>query len=148
MFFWLLAGMTTKSLAQHENLWENLLKKNGGHSISAEKDTPFSGSKWTVNQKLDKILDSLADKSRKAKLIHGYRILIYSGNSRDEAGKAKELAYKTMSALDVYTTYSNPTFKVKMGDFYQKLDAYLVMKKLQGKFPSAVLVEEIVNLKL
>lgn len=112
------------------------------------EESSFKESAHCLERPIEMWLDSLAEKSRKARLIHGFRILLFSGNTREEATKAKEMAYKNFPDLDVYTTYSNPTFKVKLGDFYMKLDAYLVLKKLQTVFPNAVLVEEVVNLKI
>ena len=57
------------------------------------------------------------------------------------------MAYRLIKKTDVYTTYKSPTFTVRMGDFYQKSDAFMVLKKLESGFPNAVIVSEIVNLK-
>ena len=92
-------------------------------------------------------LDSIALKDLKANRITGYRILLYSGNERETATKARELAYRIFQKANIYTTFQSPTFKVRLGDYYQKLDAYLDLKKLEQAFPQAVIVQEIVNLK-
>lgn len=80
--------------------------------------------------------------------IRGFRILLYSGNDRELATKAKAQGYKVFPKADVYTQYNVPTFKVRLGDYYQKLEAYKALGKLKPYFPAAVIVEEVVNLKI
>lgn len=133
---------------QDAGFWQEIKKDSKNFANSEIPTYRFEESIWSVEAQLEKVLDSLADQSRKAKRIQGYRILIYSGNSREDATRSKELAYKSLSNADVYTSYLSPTFKVKLGDYYQKLDAFLVLKKIQVAFPMAVIVEEVVNLKL
>lgn len=133
---------------QDADFWKEIKKEPKNIATTEIPNFRFEESAWSVEAQLEKVLDSLADQSRKAKRIQGYRILIYSGNSREDATRSKEQAYKLLSNADVYTSYLSPTFKVKLGDFYQKLDAFLVLKKIQAAFPMAVIVEEVVNLKL
>ena len=96
---------------------------------------------------VNKLLDSLAIKNLEASRIQGFRILIYSGNEREEAIKAKENAYVLFPKADVYMTYQVPSFKVRFGDFYSRLDAWTTHLKLQAQFPQAVITNEIVNIK-
>jgi hypothetical protein len=96
---------------------------------------------------VNKLLDSLAIKNLEASRIQGFRILIYSGNEREEAIKAKENAYVLFPKADVYMTYQVPSFKVRFGDFYSRLDAWTTLLKLQAQFPQAVITNEIVNIK-
>jgi len=107
----------------------------------------YSGSNFDVTEQLDQYLDSLASRDLKSNRIAGYRILLYSGNERDEATKAREQAYRVFQKADLYTKYQAPTFKVSLGDFYERLDAYIALKKLEVVFPQAVVIQEIVNLK-
>jgi hypothetical protein len=96
---------------------------------------------------IQKKLDSLAVKNFEANRIQGFRIQLYSGNNREEAGHAKELIYQLFPKADVYTNYQAPTFKVRFGDFYSRIDAWQHLLKLQGQFPSAVITSEIVIIK-
>lgn len=97
--------------------------------------------------RVNAMLDSAAIKNLEASRIQGFRILIYSGNDRDEAIKAKENAYLLFPKADVYMTYQVPSFKVRFGDFYSRLDAWTTLLKLQAQFPQAVITNEIVNIK-
>lgn len=97
--------------------------------------------------RIQAMLDSMAAVNFKANHIHGFRILLYSGNDREEAGRAKEAAYRLFPKADVYTAYSAPTFKVRFGDFYTRIDAWQHLLKLKGLFPGAVITNEIVIVK-
>lgn len=131
--------------AQTRAFWDSL-RTDSAVEMSTESKT-YKPSPYCVNVQLEKFLDSVADQKRKATLIDGFRILLYSGNDREKASKAKEMAYRLIRNSDVYTSYLSPTFKVRLGDFYQKTNAFLALKKLSSAFPNAVIIQEIVHLK-
>ena len=133
-------------LAQTNLIWDSLYAVENAESVKISKPV-YSGSNFDVTEQLDQYLDSLASRDLKSNRIAGYRILLYSGNERDEATKAREQAYRVFQKADLYTKYQAPTFKVSLGDFYERLDAYIALKKLEGVFPQAVVIQEIVNLK-
>jgi hypothetical protein len=89
-------------------------------------------------------LDTLFYVNTKANFVHGYRILVYSGTSREEAEKAKQNAYIIFPKGNVYMTYNFPTFKVRYGNFYSKFTAWLSFIRIRSVFPSANISEEIV----
>lgn len=132
--------------AQTVQIWDSLYSAENAEIVKIVKPV-YGGSTLEVTEKLDQYLDSLASRDLKSNRIAGYRILLYSGNERDEATKAREQAYRVFQKADLYTKYQAPTFKVSLGDFYERLDAYIALKKLEAAFPQAVMVQEIVNLK-
>ena len=132
--------------AQTGQIWDSLYSAENAETVKIVKPV-YGGSTLEVTEKLDQYLDSLASRDLKSNRIAGYRILLYSGNERDEATKAREQAYRVFQKADLYTKYQAPTFKVSLGDFYERLDAYIALKKLEAAFPQAVMVQEIVNLK-
>jgi len=133
-------------VAQINLVWDSLYATERKETMKVPKPE-FSGSIFEITEQLDQYLDSLAIRDLKSSRISGYRILLYSGNERDEATKAREQAYRVFQKADLYTKYQAPTFKVSLGDFYERLDAYIALKKLETVFPQAVVVQEIVNLK-
>ena len=44
-----------------------------------------------------------------------------------------------------YRTYSNPFFKVTVGDFRTKSEATRLLQQVKGSFPSAFIVKETIN---
>jgi hypothetical protein len=134
------------SFAQTYLPWDSLYATSSGVTVN-EMMVPYSGTSAEITNDLELYLDSLAARDLKSTRISGYRILLYSGNERDEATLAREHAYRVFQKADLYTKYQAPTFKVSLGDFYQRLDAFIALKKLEVAFPQAVVVQEIVNLK-
>ena len=100
-----------------------------------------------LTMKVSAMLDSITAENFKASRIQGFRILLYSGNEREAAVRAKETAYGIFPKADVYMAYSAPTFKVRLGDFYSRLDAWQQLLKLRSQFPQAVITNEIVTVK-
>lgn len=131
-----------------QTLWQQLRSNEVSQKASSViEETVFVPGPYCIENRLNKVLDSLAAFNLKATRIQGFRILLYSGNQRSEATKAKEKAYRLLPNSNVYTSYQQPTFKVKLGDFYEKREAFLQLGKLESGFPNAVIVEELVSLK-
>lgn len=138
---------TPNARAQTPAFWDSVYTKPSTFDTMKVSKPDFVPSVYCLDNKVEKVLDSLADLKRRAKLIPGFRILLYSGNDREMASKAKENAYRVFPDANVYTTYQAPTFKVKLGDYFQKVEAFHYVKKLQSLFPQAVIIQEIVNIK-
>lgn len=133
--------------APAQTLWEHLRAIDPTPKTAVEPKAEFVAGPWCIENQLNALLDSQALVNLKATRIAGYRILLYTGNSRDEANKAKEKAYRIFGNSDVYTSYQQPTFKVRLGDYYDKLEAFFALKKLENAFPKSVIVQELVNLQ-
>ncbi len=70
----------------------------------------------------------------------GYRILIISTNSRNEAITAKSKVYTYFPELKAYLWYQSPYFRVKAGNFLERKDAEAYQKRLNVYFPKGVFV--------
>ena len=114
---------------------------------SKAQPKPEEDCAYDRTMKVNAMLDSMTAANFEASRIQGFRILLYSGNDRDEAGHAKEAAYRVFPKADVYMAYSAPTFKVRIGDYYSRFDAWQDLLKLREQFPRAVITSEIVVIK-
>ena len=121
-------------------------EKDDKPKVAAKPETPVKPQN-DVTRVVNLKLDSLAVKNRKIKLAQGYRILVYTGTSSEEAKKMKEKVYKLTPTEEIYTIYKQPTFRVKVGDYYNRLEANHVFVKLQKDFPNAMLVPDQVNIE-
>lgn len=72
----------------------------------------------------------------------GYRVQLYSGVDND---KAKNIKSKFLNEYGkdahAYIVYDAPNFKLRVGDFRTRLDAYRFLRKIKANFPSAYIVE-------
>lgn len=81
--------------------------------------------------------------------ISGWRINLrsFSGNnSKKEATDLKAAFLQKHPDVKSYLVYQSPNFKVKVGDFRTKLDAYRFYRQVKTDFPSAYIVKDDVNL--
>ena len=96
---------------------------------------------------IDGLMQRLAEENRQVRYAEGYRIQVFVGTERSEAMALKDKLFQQYPDLSVYLTYSMPTFRIRMGDFTDRLEAQKHYVKLKKQYPSALLVEEQVNLQ-
>jgi hypothetical protein len=100
-----------------------------------------------VNARLTSYLDTLASNNKKVKYIDGYTILVYTGTNRDMAMQAKNDAYKLASKHRPDIQFKQPTYRVKVGRFADRLEAQKVYAKLRLQFENAIIIPEKVALQ-
>ena len=72
----------------------------------------------------------------------GYRVQIYFGADKTKANEFKARFLGRYSGdIKAYEVYDVPNFKIRVGDFRSRLDAYRFLKKIRAEFPSAFIVE-------
>jgi hypothetical protein len=100
-----------------------------------------------VNKKLQTVLDTLAQQNKAIRYISGFRIQLYVGNVRQEADNAKSYIYQSFPDLNPYVSYSQPTYRVKAGDFMYRSDAEQYLEQIRGQYSSAVILADRVEIK-
>jgi hypothetical protein len=79
----------------------------------------------------------------------GFRLMIISTNSRDEAISAKTKVYTYFPELKAYLWHQSPYYKVKAGNFKDRKDAETYQERLNAYFPKGVFImNDIVDLKV
>ncbi|PWJ59862.1 sporulation related protein [Dyadobacter jejuensis] len=117
-------------------------KENKPETNDTKRDNPDA-----VNKQLDKALAALADQNKSIKYISGFRIQLYVGNVRQQADDAKSYIYRQFPELVPYISYSQPTYRVKAGDFMYRADAQSYLEQIKDIFPSAVILTDRVDIK-
>lgn len=108
---------------------------------------PVTDQPMHVNRRVDMLLDTIAMRNKAVKHTMGYRIQIYVGSSRQDADAAKVYCYQNLPELFPYMTFSNPTYRVKIGDFLTRMDAERYQEKLRDLYPSAMIIQDRVEIK-
>lgn len=90
------------------------------------------------SEKIDLLIeDYLANKK-----YNGYRIQIFSSsNNKLEAVKAKSEFLRAFPEVKSYLVYQAPNYKVRVGDFLDRLEATKELLLIQEHFPNAYLVK-------
>jgi hypothetical protein len=120
--------------------------------ISPEKTThvPSSSASDTplhVNKRLDAVLDTIAMRNKSIKFTNGFRIQIYVGNDRKAADDAKIFTYQKYPEIFPYLSYQQPIYKVKIGDFLNRMDAERYFADIKDLYPSAMILPDRVEIK-
>ncbi|MBL7733345.1 MAG: SPOR domain-containing protein [Chitinophagaceae bacterium] len=78
----------------------------------------------------------------------GYRLMIISTNSRDEAMAAKSKVYSYFPELKAYLWYQSPYFRVKAGNFKDREEAESYQRRMNTYFPKGVFImKDIIEVK-
>ena len=83
-----------------------------------------------------------------SRTINGYRIRIFFDNqqtARVESEAALNRFKARFPEIEAYRSYSNPYFKVTVGDFRTKSEAMEMLSTIQSSFPVAFIVKESIN---
>ncbi|MBO4778919.1 MAG: SPOR domain-containing protein [Bacteroidales bacterium] len=81
--------------------------------------------------------------------VSGWRVQIYNSsgtNSRSEAQNARKIFLSKYPDVGAYLIYQPPFFKIRVGDFRTKAEAYAFYKMLIVDFPVSYLVTDQINL--
>jgi hypothetical protein len=82
---------------------------------------------------------------KKKPFFQGYRIQIFSGNSKEEANKVKSDFYSKFPNMRCYLNYQQPYYKLRVGDYEDQESAKPDAKRLARTYPSSFLVPDEVR---
>jgi hypothetical protein len=99
-----------------------------------------------LKDSLVSLMDTLGKLNRSVP-YRGYRIVLYTGPERQEAIYARGKAMKILEeGTEVYMNYQQPYFRVKIGNYNDRISAYATFVALKKVFPTALLVPDIIEL--
>lgn len=99
----------------------------------------------------DPRIDTLA--ARRAELnkavglgeFNGFRVQIFTGSNRKEAYSAQAKFQQDFPDIRSYVIYSDPNFKVRVGDFRTRLEAEKFQDQLKRSFDGTFIITEKIN---
>lgn len=100
-----------------------------------------------MTKQLNTILDTIAVRNRGIRYANGYRVQIYSGTSREDANNARSRSYALFPDITPHIAYVQPNFRVKVGDFIDRLEAQRVYAALLAEFPNALVLPERIEIR-
>jgi SPOR domain len=75
----------------------------------------------------------------------GYRVQIYFGSTRQGAYSAQAKFMDEYPEFRTYITYTEPNFKVQVGDFRTRLEAQKLMSELTQTYSSLFIISGKIN---
>ena len=80
--------------------------------------------------------------------LRGYRIQVYFGSgqqARKEADEAKASCISLFPTQKAHILFQTPFYKVRVGDFRTRNEAFVIFLKIKKEFPQAYPVNDIIN---
>lgn len=81
--------------------------------------------------------------------IDGWRVQIYNSSGKESKDEAKEIRKEFVAKypeMKAYTVYQPPFFKLRVGDFRTKQEAYKFYREILRKYPASYLVPDKIYL--
>ena len=107
-----------------------------------------------INKKSDSRIDSLVSKqiliNSLKKGVDGFRVQIHhnQSQSREESQKVRARFSQDFPHLKTYLKFKSPYYKIQVGDFITKIEAYKIQKEISRKYRGTYIVPSIVNFEL
>ena len=125
-----------------------------GKDVFRDMPSRLRGDEATVDVGQSEILERSMRAHIEAnpkRALSGYRVRIFFDN-KQSARHESEQTLKRFRAMyrdvAVYRTYTNPYFKVTVGDCRTKSEAMKLLSRIKGNFPSAFVVKENIEYPL
>ena len=78
--------------------------------------------------------------------MKGYRVQIHFGPEKAKAMEVKTKFTTEYKDVSAYLDYQQPYFKIRVGNFRSKLEAYKLLQQISGDFPGAFIVSDDIEL--
>lgn len=98
------------------------------------------------DRKVTDLVNTHVEFNERVKTIPGFRIQIASetgSNSKAKAFSVKEKFLQEYPEISAYLVFDEPNFKVKVGDFITKLDAFVFMQKIKSQYPCTIIKDNV-----
>lgn len=141
MFFSILVGLSSSLTAQTGQRPATIFDEL--ESAGAGKGTVRIYQEPAIKQMVGRYLSS-NDIERNNNLTYlkmqGFRAQVFSGNnqrkSKEEAIRKEKMIKELYPDLPTYVTYTAPFWKLRVGDFRSREEAYALIRDLKETFPS------------
>lgn len=121
----------------------------GQDSTSSSTESAKISSAYTVDTiALNKLRERAKKIAEDHPVIDGYRIQLYSSSGADSwniANRVQGDFSKIYPDIPSYVVHQKPSFKVRVGDYRQKIDAERFLIELKEMFPDAFIVKDEIS---
>lgn len=97
------------------------------------------------------LVEKHIDLNERVRTIPGFRIQVASLSgtaSKNRAFEMKERLKVSFPEVEAYVVYDEPNFKVKVGDFRTRLEAYLFLQKIRAEYPGTIIRDNIYPIQI
>ncbi len=91
------------------------------------------------------ITNNSINKSASSVVVYGYRVQAYFGTDRKEAYKIQAKLKQSYPDFETYISYNLPNYRIKIGDFRNRLEAEKLLSQLRSFYPTLFIFNERIN---
>lgn len=91
-------------------------------------------------------MDSVASVNKNIRYAQGYRILAYNGSERQTVMNLRKAIIARVPEQKDYLTYQQPNFRLKIGDYFSRMEAQQVLNQIGDLIPNAHIVQDQINI--
>jgi len=103
------------------------------------------------DERLDKMLKWHIEKNQKMEGMNGYRVEIFFSSRMDAKEESLGIKANFLSEYPEHTVHVKfiaPNFRVRVGDFRTKNEAWKLYKSIQKDYPAAFIVPDVIDFPL
>lgn len=114
--------------------------------IKVVNNNPTQQPSKSHNTQIDSLTEQLYTYSKNVKAVQGYRILVFSGADREEAQRIEtDIIHNLQEKAEM--SYDKPNFRVRVGHYIQRLEAYKTYAKIRKNYPNAIIILDKVSIE-
>ena len=98
-----------------------------------------------VNNRVNALLDTVANANKAIRYAQGFRILAYTGTERRVAMDLRKAIIDRIPEERDYLQYNQPTFRLKIGDYLNRIEAQQVLSRIQDITSNAMIISDQIN---
>ncbi len=91
------------------------------------------------------VTNNSANKSASSVVVYGFRVQAYFGTDRKEAYKIQVKLKQQYPNFETYISYNLPNYRIKIGDFRNRLEAEKLLSQLRPTYPTLFIFNERIN---
>lgn len=96
---------------------------------------------------IDSVDQAYQNAWKTVKYCDGYRIQLVAVSNKSGAQKVYNDFKAAFPEANAYLSYTEPTFRVRVGNFKNRIDAYRFLMKIQGQFPGAFITRDKISFR-
>jgi SPOR domain len=114
--------------------------------VSAQKETKDDSIVIHATDSVNATVEMHKYFMNELKTIDGFRVQVYSSTRLQQTMQKKAEFETTHKNLKVYVVFTEPSYRLRIGDFTDKVNAYELMQILKKKYPETFIVKDQVKI--
>lgn len=139
------AGGVVEDLSKYRPKFSVPASPTGNNTNTANRATATPTNH--INARVAALMDTISTLNKSRRYAQGFRIQAYSGTERKAAMDMRTALVTRLNDEGVYLQYKQPTFRLKVGDYFTRVEAQQALLQIRDISPKAMIVVDQINIK-